>query len=115
VAQDGKKLAIGGLVREEESIEESKVPLLGDIPILGFFFKKYISKIERKEIVMLIVPHIMIAAGEAETVSDKTMKGLSEHPYLKHDKEKLLIYDEQTGKLRSTTGPSFAEGIFFYQ
>ena len=115
VAQDGKKLAIGGLVREEENVIESKVPLLGDIPILGFFFKKYISTMQRKETVMLIVPHIMIAAGEAETVSDKTMKGLSEHPYLKHDKERLLIYDKQTGKLRSTTEPSFAEGIFFYQ
>ena len=113
VAQDGKKLAIGGLVREVESVIESKVPILGDIPILGFFFKKYISKMERKETVMLIVPHIMMAAGEAEPVSDKMMKGLSEHPYLKHDKERLLIYDEQTGNLRSTTGPSFVEGVFF--
>ena len=113
VAQDGKKLAIGGLVREEENVIESKVPLLGDIPILGFFFKKYISEMKRKETVMLIVPHIMIAAGEAHTVSDKTMKSLSEHPYLKHDEERLLIYDEQTKNLRSTTGPSFAEGVFF--
>jgi len=113
VAQDGKKLAIGGLVREEESVLESKVPLLGDIPILGFFFKKYISKMERKETVVLIVPHIMMAAGEARPVSDKMMKALSEHPYVKHDEERLLIYDEESEKLRSTTGPSFAEGIFF--
>lgn len=38
--RSGETAAIGGLIRETESSTENKIPLLGDIPILGYLFKK---------------------------------------------------------------------------
>ena len=37
--QNGETIAIGGLVKEADSVKEEKVPFLGDLPIVGFFFK----------------------------------------------------------------------------
>ena len=83
VARDGSTLAIGGLIREAEEDFERRVPILGDIPLLGFFFRRKEIREQKTEIVFLITPHIMMAPGEAEAVSDKVMRRLSDHPYVK--------------------------------
>ena len=59
IVKDGDTLVIGGLLREEEITRLSKVPLLGDIPLLGFLFKdKYIQK-SKKDLIIFITPHIL--------------------------------------------------------
>ncbi len=103
VANNEETVAIGGLLREEDSVVENKVPCLGSIPLLGFFFKKFQSVKEKTEMVLLIVPHIMMKPEEIGVVSDRVMKGLSEHPYIKDGKEKLLRYDEKDKSLESLT------------
>ena len=72
-------LALGGLVNEESSKEEEKVPFLGDIPLLGFFFKDQKEIKERNEIVFLLTPHVMINPLEVEKTSKKVLKD-SRHP-----------------------------------
>jgi general secretion pathway protein D len=101
VASDGSTLAIGGLIREDFTDSESKVPVLGDIPLLGFFFKKKALAKEKTETVFLITPHIMMAPEEAGPVSDKTVSNLSDHPYNKGDSGRLLHYDEKNKKLKA--------------
>ncbi|ACI19943.1 bacterial type II and III secretion system protein [Dictyoglomus thermophilum H-6-12] len=57
--KNGETLALGGLLRQEEIESMSKVPLLGDIPILGELFKaRKIQKVER-ELIILITPKII--------------------------------------------------------
>ena len=61
VAMNGQTLAIGGLIQEEDTLNTEKVPLLGDVPFLGFFFRSKEEVKERREIVFAITPHIMMS------------------------------------------------------
>lgn len=60
--QDGETIVLGGLLREISSETVTKVPLLGDIPILGEIFKNRQKSSQRDEIVFLITPHIVEGA-----------------------------------------------------
>lgn len=70
IVKDQETVAIGGLISETENITESKVPLLGDIPLLGWLFKsKGISR-SKTNLILLLTPR-MISDGRdlAETTS----------------------------------------------
>ncbi len=59
VLESGQTAVLGGLMEDEDSIEEDKVPLLGDIPILGWLFKnKSITRI-KKNLVVFLTPTII--------------------------------------------------------
>lgn len=57
--KDGETLVIGGLIQETESEDISKIPFLGDIPVLGFFFRNTHTTKSKEELVILITPHIL--------------------------------------------------------
>ncbi len=100
IAKDRSSLAIGGFVREHNQNYEQKVPILGDIPLLGFFFKKKTIRKTQTETVILITPHIMMSPGENQEVSKKALSKLSEHPYIKHDQNRILRYNENLEKFK---------------
>jgi type IV pilus assembly protein PilQ len=55
----GEPFIVGGLHREIETKVKSKIPILGDIPLLGSFFR-YASNVSNKtQVVMLVVPYIL--------------------------------------------------------
>ena len=108
VAEDTSTLAIGGLIRETDQHYEQKVPLLGDIPLLGFFFKKKAIKKEKTETVFLITPHIMMVPEENQAISDGTIRKLSDHPHIKDRQERLLDYDRKEKTLKGVENPQSA-------
>ncbi len=55
----GKPVVISGLIKEDESIQESKVPVLGYIPLIRRFFTQKNKTKEKTEIVIYIVPHLI--------------------------------------------------------
>ncbi|HXW51442.1 MAG TPA: secretin N-terminal domain-containing protein [Candidatus Acidoferrales bacterium] len=57
--KDGDTIVLGGLLDDESTVSVSKVPLLGDIPILGAFFKNIQKTTTHQEVVFLITPHII--------------------------------------------------------
>jgi type IV pilus assembly protein PilQ len=57
--KDGETITIGGLVSRNESNKETKIPFLGDIPILGYFFKSVHPITEESEVVIFITPHVL--------------------------------------------------------
>jgi len=57
--RDGETIVLGGLFEDTSSETISKLPFLGDIPILGQFFKNKATSRQRDEIVFLITPHIL--------------------------------------------------------
>lgn len=57
--KDGETLVLGGLIQETEKQNISKTPLLGDIPVLGFFFRNSQKETEKSELVITITPHII--------------------------------------------------------
>lgn len=57
--RDGQTVIIGGLLREQHRQLTEKVPLLGDIPLLGLAFRKVRDHREQQEVVILITTHIV--------------------------------------------------------
>ena len=56
---DGQTMAIGGLMNSDESKVLTKVPILGDIPIIGEFFKHTSTSKDKRELMILITPTIV--------------------------------------------------------
>lgn len=57
--KNGETLVIGGLIGEEEIKNISKIPLLGDLPILGNLFKHTAMRKSKTEVIIFLTPHII--------------------------------------------------------
>ena len=72
IVQDGQTVVIGGLIDESTSLTEQKVPVLGDIPVLGWLFKTRGRGNEKTNLFVFITPRVIRNPGEADMVySDK--------------------------------------------
>jgi type II secretory pathway component GspD/PulD (secretin) len=57
--RDGETIVLGGLFEDTSSETITKLPFLGDIPILGQFFRNKATTRQRDEVVFLITPHLL--------------------------------------------------------
>ncbi|MBN2894735.1 MAG: pilus (MSHA type) biogenesis protein MshL [Campylobacterales bacterium] len=57
--KDGTRVILGGLINQNNNTVENKVPLLGDIPGLGYFFKYEKDTVSTEELIVVIEPHIV--------------------------------------------------------
>ncbi len=56
---DGDRIILGGLIKDSSGTDTKKVPLLGDIPMLGYLFKQEVESKTMEEMVIVITPHII--------------------------------------------------------
>ena len=56
---NGKTIAIGGLITQDEVENMSKVPILGDLPILGKIFSSKSTEVEKTELIIFLTPKIV--------------------------------------------------------
>ena len=59
MVKDGVTLVIGGLMRDETILSTKKLPLLGDLPLVGWVFGNRSDRIKKTELVILLTPHII--------------------------------------------------------
>ncbi len=79
VAQDGQTIIIGGLITEQTSNANEGIPFLSKIPLIGYLFGSVTDKYERRELIILLTPHVMRNLNEASTVTSdylQRMKGI---------------------------------------
>ncbi|HPY77460.1 MAG TPA: hypothetical protein PLQ45_06415, partial [Anaerohalosphaeraceae bacterium] len=57
--KDGQTVVIGGLKKQDVSQQINKIPLLGDLPILGFLFKSEGETTINSELVIFITPSLV--------------------------------------------------------
>lgn len=62
----GETLVIGGLFRDKKFQVDSKVPVLGSLPIIGPFFSSTDHTIKREEVIILLTPYILDMGARAE-------------------------------------------------
>lgn len=67
MVRDGCTVIIGGLMREDLKTTTTQVPVVGNLPYVGFLFRNTTEDIEKREILVLITPHIVY---EPETCQD---------------------------------------------
>lgn len=68
VAQSGQTVILGGLISENKSNSDSKVPLLGDMPLIGALFRADTKNNDRTELVVLVTPRVIETANEWQEI-----------------------------------------------
>ncbi len=71
---DGKTIVVGGLISNKKDISESKVPLLGDIPVLGWLFKTKTANYKKTNLLVFITPHIVTKRSKLESITKEKME-----------------------------------------
>ncbi|MCA1809138.1 MAG: type II secretion system secretin GspD [Lentisphaerae bacterium] len=56
---DGRTIVLGGLVSTDDNKGRSKIPILGDIPLLGLLFRSDNNKNTRRELLVMITPYVL--------------------------------------------------------
>ena len=67
--QDGETIALGGLIRDSNGVTVAKVPLLGDIPLIGQFFRSREKTRNKVELMIFMTPHVVNNPEEARDLA----------------------------------------------
>lgn len=70
LVKDNNTIVIGGIIGQDETESENKVPLLGDIPVVGWLFKEKNTKQLKTNMFIFITPRIIKNPGDMEGVTD---------------------------------------------
>ena len=74
--QDGDSIALGGMIRQNDTRNESGVPLLKDIPVFGHLFSSTKNSGDRTELLIFLRPRIIRSAAAAREMTDQLKSGL---------------------------------------
>jgi general secretion pathway protein D len=69
VTPDGQPVVIGGLISHDKSVSDSKIPFLGDIPLLGQLFKFSAKANQKNELLIFLTPHIVRMPSQLAALS----------------------------------------------
>lgn len=83
MVRDRDTIAMGGMLRDRESIDNAKIPILGDIPVLGWLFKNKSRRIEKVNLLFFMTPKILspyakTASANTKAVLEKRSKGMKQ-------------------------------------
>jgi len=70
IVWDGQTVVLGGLIAENVTKSKDKVPVLGDIPLLGRLFRSERSTSEKRNLVVFVTPKLIDPAGNRVHVAD---------------------------------------------
>lgn len=112
VARDKNTIAVGGLIRTESAAADTKVPLLGDVPVLRNAFRKREKSARKTEIILLITPYILNSGDDSMEESRKIVERLSDQRWhvggdaiVERDNRELHRYrTDTTRSYRKLTG-----------
>ena len=71
LVKDGETMVIGGLIGDNLTLGNSKVPMLGDIPLLGYFFKTLDRNREKTNVYIFITPRIIDTVEKSDALYKK--------------------------------------------
>lgn len=66
--KDGETLVLAGLIKENETQQVTKIPVLGDLPIIGVFFRSSSNQKSKEELVIMITPHIVYSQDDINNI-----------------------------------------------
>jgi general secretion pathway protein D len=113
MVRDRDTLAMGGLLRDKETVSNTKIPILGDIPVLGWLFKNKSRSLTKVNLLFFMTPKILAPYSKTASANTKEvlnrrssgMKGMFEDDE-KDPNEK--VSKDLTSKLdKQITGPLY--------
>ncbi len=78
LVKDGETVVIAGLTTKEETEAESGIPLLKDIPIVGWLFKHRATQTRKRDLIIFVTPHIVATNSRKEDPAKYDFKPLSD-------------------------------------
>ncbi|HEX7127192.1 MAG TPA: type II secretion system secretin GspD [Thermodesulfobacteriota bacterium] len=69
LVKDEATIVIGGLIRDDINATENKIPILGDIPILGYLFKNTTRRVDKTNLLIFLTPHIVRSPEEIAEIT----------------------------------------------
>ena len=69
VTPTGQTVIIGGMISDSKAEMESKIPFLGDIPLLGNLFKRKVTVEGKSELLIFLTPHVIQAPSQYATLT----------------------------------------------
>jgi general secretion pathway protein D len=74
VVQDQQTVVVGGLIRDSINITETKVPLLGDIPVIGFFFRNRNVAKSKTNLLLFLTPYVIESAADFKVIFERKIR-----------------------------------------
>ncbi len=106
LVQDGQMIALGGLISEETKESESKIPILGDIPFLGYLFKSTNTTTSKTNLMVFIKPTIIRDGVTADGITQRKYNYIRAEQLYKADQGLNLMPNTKMPVL-----PKFGENI----
>jgi len=78
IVPDKQGIVIGGIMEEKEEKNHSGIPLLKDIPLLGHLFRYNSNTNTKKELIIIITPHVITTKAEGDALSSQFIGKLKE-------------------------------------
>jgi len=92
VIDDGNTLVIGGLIDDQLTKSDTRVPCLGDIPYFGWLFKSISDSNEKSNLYFFLTPHVIKSHNEIKEINDRKRKEID-----KMMKEgRIKMYNEES-------------------
>lgn len=74
VVRDQQTVVIGGLMRDRISTSEDKIPILGDIPLLGVLFRRQTTQAEKTNLILFLTPYIIRSEADLRAIFARKLR-----------------------------------------
>jgi general secretion pathway protein D len=104
VVRDQQTVVIGGLMRDTVLLEETKIPILGDIPLLGVLFRQTQRSTEKRNLLLFLTPYIIRDQSDLRAIFERKMRERQEFidryfVFGDHDYEPPIDYSRTRGMM----------------
>jgi general secretion pathway protein D len=74
VCKDQQTVVTGGIIADRQSESTKKIPILGDIPLIGFFFRNRHVEMQKTNILIALTPYVISDMADLQRVAEKKMR-----------------------------------------
>ena len=86
--RSGQTAVLGGLVTDTDTVTETGIPLLGDIPLLGWLFKSRSTQKSKQTLIVFVTPHVI---RSPEDIDENIRQVLEERRRLMQDEREAIF------------------------
>lgn len=74
IVRDQQTVVIGGLMRDQETVSQTKIPILGDIPILGALFRQHKTTKAKTNLLLILTPYVVRDQEDLRAIFERKMQ-----------------------------------------
>jgi general secretion pathway protein D len=74
VVDDQQTVVIGGLMRDSKRTQQQKIPILGDLPVLGFLFRSDVTSNDKANLLLILTPYVIQTQEDLRKVFTRKMQ-----------------------------------------